>query len=134
MNCEWDNWSSWSCIDVGFQGCSVGEITRARTIAVEANKWGKCVGSPIQFKDWCNVNCQCLGNIPIPPGNVGKKLRRRVANFMGKVGCPLSSQGNIQTIHHFFTYRAHLRHGPQVFYNIKITCISLIYLPGSAKE
>ena len=135
MNCKWDNWSSWSCIDVGFEGCSVGKIIRTRTVAVEANEWGnKCGGFPTQFKEWCNVNCQCLANIPIPPGILGTILRREATNFNKKVGCPLSTQGNIQTIHHCFIYRAHLKHEPKVISNITITFIALIYLPDSAEE
>ena len=99
MDCKWNNWSSWSCIDIEFEGCSVGNIVRTRTVAVEANKWGKCVGSSIQFPlfKWCNVKCQCFANIPIPPGIVGETLRRKVTNFMKEIRCPIPPQGNIQT-------------------------------------
>ena len=134
MDCKWNNWSSWSCVDIEFVGCSVGQITRKRTVAVGANKWGKCVGEPIQFKEWCNVKCQCFAKIPIPPGNIGKTLRNKVTNFMKKIRCPIPPQGKVQTIHHCFTYRVHLKCGLKVIYNITITCISLIYLPGSAKK
>ena len=86
VDCKWDNWSSWSCIDEGFHGCTAGKIGRSRTIAVEPKNLGDaCVGSPIKLsEEWCNVNvvwCQCLANIPIPPGILGKTLRREVAKI-----------------------------------------------------